>query len=412
MYSYTISGAFASAGSDVTSGVLSGAGNKSVTVTATDTRSRTNSTTQTVTYLAYSIPSLTTFNAVRGTYAGGSWTSDETGDHIRVEASGTVSLSANGNTGTITVKIGATNPDATSGNYYYFTSTNGTTSYTITGTITDSVGNTTTRGLTVSTIAVPFNINVDLPGIGVGMIAQTAKRLEVAQDWSLVANGKSNQIPYMPYSWECLAQDSSSGGYIRVCTLTIGANNVRTPIVFEIQRRSEDVSHKLTLSFAQESNTDPAVGSFVYEGSSINAFVYKTATSTWDLYVAKNTAYERLTARMYLNGWAQRSGGITATHADAYLSSTPSGAVMAIALHTSARITGTVNTGYIAYTNSNITVNSKISVTEYYRSGGTIGYLLIVQPTNGYMNVYVRNPDRSLPANGTVIELNVVIENG
>lgn len=165
--------------------------------------------------------------------------------------------------------------------------------------------------------------------VGFGVVPQGTKRVEIAQDWSLVANGKSNQIPYMPYSWECLAQDSSSGGYIRVCTLTIGANNVRTPIVFEIQRRSEDISHKLTLSFAQVANTDPDVGSFVYEGSSINAFVYKTATSTWDLYVAKNTAYERLTARMYLNGWAQRSGGITATHADAYLSSVPSGATMA-----------------------------------------------------------------------------------
>ena len=184
MASYTISGAFSATGPNVTSEVLS-SGNKVITVTAADSRGRTNTTTTSVTFLSYSNPSLTTFTAQRGTYSGGSWTANANGDHIRVTAVGSVSLSANGNTGTVTVKIGATNPNATSGNYYYFTSTNATTSYEVTGTITDSVGRTTTRRLTVSTIEVPFNINVDLPGIGVGMIAQNAKTLEIAPDWKV-----------------------------------------------------------------------------------------------------------------------------------------------------------------------------------------------------------------------------------
>lgn len=185
MSSYTISGSFSGTGADYTSAVIGWAGTITVTVTASDSRGRTNYTTKTVTYLDYSNPSLTTFKAERGTYSGGSWTSNSSGDHVRVQAVGSVSLSANGNTGSITVKIGNTNPVATSGNYYYFTNTNATTSYTVTGTITDSVGNSGTRTLTVSTIEVPLNINVDLPGIGVGMIAQNAKTLQLAPTWKL-----------------------------------------------------------------------------------------------------------------------------------------------------------------------------------------------------------------------------------
>lgn len=186
--SYTISGAFSATGADKTSGVLT-SGNKTIKVTATDSRERTNYTSTTVTFLSYSNPSLTTFKAVRGTYAGGSWTSDTGGEHIRVQAIGSVSLSTQGNTGTIVVKIGNTNPDATSGNYYYFTSTNGTTAYTVTGTITDSVGNSALKKLTVPTIEVPLNINVDLPGVGVGMIAQNAAQLDINANWVIGPHG-------------------------------------------------------------------------------------------------------------------------------------------------------------------------------------------------------------------------------
>ena len=184
MSSYTISGAFSGTGSNVTSDVLT-AGNKTIKVTATDSRGRTNSTTNTVTFLSYSNPAITTFKATRGTYSGGSWTSNTSGSHIRIQAVGSVSLSNEGNTGTITVKTGNTNPSATSGNYYYFTSTNATTSYTFTGTITDSVGNTVTKKLTVSTITVPLNIDVDLPSVGVGMIAQNANQLDINTSWAV-----------------------------------------------------------------------------------------------------------------------------------------------------------------------------------------------------------------------------------
>lgn len=185
MSSYSVTGAFTATGSNVTSSSTLSAGSKTVTVTATDSRGRTNSNSASVTFLEYTNPALTTFTAERGTYSSGTWTSNDQGDHIRVTAIPSIALSADGNAATVTVKIGATNPSATSGNYYYFTSTNSTTPYTVTGSVTDSVGNSSTRTMTVPTVEVPVNINVDLPGVGFGMIAQSAQTVQLAPSWKL-----------------------------------------------------------------------------------------------------------------------------------------------------------------------------------------------------------------------------------
>lgn len=186
--SYQISGAFSGVGADVTSGVLT-PGVKSITVTATDSRGRSTSNTVSVTFLEYANPSLTTFSAERGLYSNGSWTPDVNGDHIRINAVATVSLSDEGNAGTIVAKVGGTSPDVTSGSYYIWTSTNSTTTYSAVGTVTDSVGNSSSRTLSITTVEVPFNINVDLPGIGVGMIAQKSRVFQFPPGWSVEMDG-------------------------------------------------------------------------------------------------------------------------------------------------------------------------------------------------------------------------------
>ena len=186
--SYTISGAFSATGADVTSGVLT-SGSKSITITATDSRGRTNTRTVTVTFLEYASPALTTFAAERGTYSGGVWSSDVNGNHIRINAVATVSLSGQGNTGSITVTVGGNAPDVSSAPYYIWTSTNNTTTYTAVGTVTDSVGSQSTRTISISTVEVPFNINVDLPGIGAGMIAQNSREFSIADSWAMKLGG-------------------------------------------------------------------------------------------------------------------------------------------------------------------------------------------------------------------------------
>ena len=231
MSSYTISGSFSGSGADYTSAIIGWSGTITVKVTATDSRGRSNSMTKTVTYLDYSNPSLTTFKAERGTYSNGTWTSNSSGDHVRIQAIGSVSLSANGNTGTITVKIGNTSPAATSGNYYYFTNTNATTSYTATGTITDSVGTSGTKTLTISTIEVPLNINVDLPGVGVGMIAQNAKTFQIAPSWKLRMAMESTTPTF--------TKSSGSGGVSNAAFQRIGP---LCQVTFRVYNGSSDVA--------------------------------------------------------------------------------------------------------------------------------------------------------------------------
>lgn len=207
--SYQISGAFSGVGADVTSGVLN-AGVKSITVTATDSRGRSTSNTVTITFLEYSNPGMTTFNAERGLYSNGSWSSDVNGNHIRINAQASVALSAQGNTGNISVTVGNDPPDVTSGNYYIWTSTNNTTTYTARGTVTDSLGNSSTRTISISTVEVPFNINVDLPGIGVGMIAQNSREFSLADSWALHLGGIL--IPDTTYPDMILGSNSDGDG--------------------------------------------------------------------------------------------------------------------------------------------------------------------------------------------------------
>ena len=172
------------------SSTLKTSGTVNFRVTATDTRGRTNYTDGSITVLAYTKPQITTLEAERGTYSGGSWTANPSGDHIHVHAVGSIALVSQGNSGTKTVKIGGTSPAASTANDYYFTNTNASTSYTITATITDSLGTSSQRTIDVSTVTVPFNINVNLPGAGFGMVAQTAKALEVASDWRVDVQGR------------------------------------------------------------------------------------------------------------------------------------------------------------------------------------------------------------------------------
>lgn len=328
MSSYSVTGAFIATGSNVTSNVLT-AGAKTVTVTATDSRGRTNSNSASVTFLTYTNPSITTFTAERGTYSGGAWTSDDNGDHIRVTAIPSVALSAQGNTATVTVKIGNTNPDATSGNYYYFTSTSATTSYAVTGTITDSVGNSSSRGLTVPTISVPFNINVDLPGAGFGMIAQKAKTVEIAQDWSLVANGNGNIMKVMPFSWTSRGT-AGTAGYARIAMVRSHSWSAAT-IEIKVMRLVDKTPFHLYLQYENVASDDPDIASFLIDGSA-SAFAFRESPSLWGIYVQKASLSDYIDVSVSVPYYEQSYGGLheVVYQSEYQVPSIPSGAVMAI----------------------------------------------------------------------------------
>lgn len=157
-----------------------------LTVVASDSRGRTTTKSTNIQFRDYSAPAITSFKAIRGTYSGGSWTSDPTGPHIRVKFNATVSFSSYGNTGE-TVVIGCTGKpnqtltNVTSGTVY-FDNTDEVTEYTITLAFTDKAGTTTNRNVKVLSAAADFNFNTNLPALGLGRLATRAKMVESAWD--------------------------------------------------------------------------------------------------------------------------------------------------------------------------------------------------------------------------------------
>ena len=331
--------------------VLRSAGRKSVTTTVTDSRGRTASKSDSVTYLAYAAPAVNAMSAQRGTYSNGTWTPDENGNHIRITASATGSLSSQGNTLTLklTAKIDGidTPPTAQSGNDYYWTGTTADQSYVVTAEVSDLVGNTSTSSITVSSVSVPFNLNTSMPAAAFGKVAETAKALELASDWRLMARGKFNEMNYYPYSFQTLG-GSNTDGYAKIATITITRAWNYSPIVFEVSRLTDFCPITLYLRFAGGNTTTPTFF-FAYSGMAsilggypFDAFVVRT-NSVYDVYVKKASAGDRISVRTYVPYYEQNNGCII-TYSDALMTSVPSGAQVATPMDTYGVYYGTCTT--------------------------------------------------------------------
>lgn len=200
--SYTISGAWSKTvtttadSTTQTSGVIASSGSKSITITIKDARGRTGTWTNpagSVTFLAYAIPAITALSYERGTYSGGAWTAGSAGTDLRITFKATCSLSGQGNDmdWTIGAPVSASGSALSSGTQIvqYATGIGTTTLYTVAVSVTDDIGNTTTRSITVPTVEIPFVIDHDKPAIGIGAIPQTERTLELASNWRIKPGG-------------------------------------------------------------------------------------------------------------------------------------------------------------------------------------------------------------------------------
>ena len=378
-YSITIGGTTKSStsGGTVNIGTVSQSGSLSLSVTAKDTRGYTSSKSVTITSYAYAIPSLTSYAVGRNS---------SVNTQIDISASGTYSNIGN-NTVTLKYKYkkvsaGSYGTEVSvtptrSGSTFSYSASNIATfdedsSYNFVITIQDGLQT------AVYNLVVPsFNplIAYRPNAIGFGTVPQSTKRVEIAQDWSLVANGKNNAFAYMPYSFGAYGV-ASTAGYARIATITITGNNCSSPIEFEIQRRWDSRSVKLSVLFNNEGNTDPALSNFYYDSfagtwasSPPNAFIYKTATSVWDVYVQKSTSGDNIGVSTYLSPHAQDR--CTVTYSQSLLTSVPSGAVMATAVPVlSSTPTLTKNSG-----------NSTVSDTHFYRCGNICWFSFLLTLT-------------------------------
>ena len=147
-----------------------------------------------------------------------------------------------------------------------------------------------------------------------------------------LADGFSASVDSMPYSYSTTV--SSDTGLIRLVQIKVIGTYADQPMTFDVSRRNDMKPFRLFLRFTNVNNTDPSVATFTYDdmsGVSSNpptAFVYKEATSTWGIYVRKDSASDYPCITSYVP-YFMRSR-VTLTYTSTRVASIPSGATLAI----------------------------------------------------------------------------------
>lgn len=116
-------------------------------------------------------------------------------------------------------------------------------------------------------------------------------------------------------------------GYVKIATLKVLAKYQNEPLVIELTRRSAETTCTLYIAFASENSADPALGQFKYIGTNYNCYMYKSATSTWDLYVQKSEAYDDIGVLRYHK--SPYMSGVSITWTNALVTTPPTGSTVA-----------------------------------------------------------------------------------
>lgn len=277
-------------GSPITTGFLSKAGTSTVTATVTDKRGRSGSVSYDMTVLDYAAPSVSAL-AVRRCNADG--TENARGDYVKVTFSANVfniaSLTSEKNSATYklqykkstatsytTVSLSALANNFSVSNYSPAVfAADGNSSYDIIVTATDR-HKSGTRSTTASTAFTLINFDDSGKSITFGGVSEEANTFRNNLELRQVGNR---------YSYQTGAYSGSSG-YALMAVITVTGYNVGAPITFVLNRRNAKCPMKVYIQLWNISGTnDPNLVSFTYEGDNYGAFLVKTATSTWKLYV-------------------------------------------------------------------------------------------------------------------------------
>ena len=293
-------------GLTATSGVLNTSGTSTVTATVKDKRGRTGSVSYDMSVQNYTPPAVTALTAKRCNQDG---TLNKRGSYVKVTFSASVSSMSSKNTAAYKVKYkkssdttytstaiaALANKYSVSNHTYIFAATPGS-SYDVMVEVTDrhNISNPTQKTTKAPTATAILSwrgfgsAGSKQDGLGIGKVPEKANTLEVGWDaefeQSMVQKG--NRYSFQPEAF------GGKSGYILLAEITLTELNVNAPIVFTINRRGGLCPMTVYARFASSSTTtDPELGSFTYEGDNFGAFMVKSATSTWKLYVDNTSGW-------------------------------------------------------------------------------------------------------------------------
>mgnify|MGYP003292036407 CR=1 FL=1 len=290
-------------GLTATSGALMVSGTSTVTATIKDKRGRTGSVSYDMNVLNYTAPAVTALTAKRCNQDG---TLNKRGAYIKVTFSASVSSMSSKNTAAYRIKYKKSSDTAYTStaiaalankysvsNHTYIFAANLGSSYDVTVEAIDR--HYTAQKSTKASTAVSIlswrgfkTSNGKEDGLGIGKVPEKPNTLEVGWDAEFEKElvQKGNKYSFQPDAF------SGTKGYILLAVITLNELNVNAPIVFKINRRGGLCPMTVYARFASSSTTtDPDLGSFTYEGDNFGAFMVKSATSVWKLYVDNTSGW-------------------------------------------------------------------------------------------------------------------------
>lgn len=93
--------------------------------------------------------------------------------------------------------------------------------------------------------------------------------------------------------YNVLAANASGGttGYVHIAQIVVNQTHANQPLEIKLFQRGYKICSTLFIRFTNSGDTDPTLAYFRVDGTA-TAYIYKSATSTWDIYVLKSEAYD------------------------------------------------------------------------------------------------------------------------
>ena len=210
-----------------------------------------------------------------------SWATDKTVTGIKIlykiQSSSswtTVTVSSSGTSGNVSKIIGNNNMNID-------------TTYSFKITVSDSVSSTSSSEITLGTVQYPIDIKSKGKGVAIGKAAETDDLFDVGFKSRFRKKVNADQ----GITVVMLNGGVGTSGYMHVCTITINSTYANQHILFKVVQRGR--SGNIILGFSSSNSKDPSLSIFAKTGT-INAYIVKTTTSIWNLYIQKTEGYDNI----------------------------------------------------------------------------------------------------------------------
>lgn len=310
-----------------TSGQLSSTGTQTYTCTVTDSRGRKASKSVSITVVDYTYPNISM--SVERCKSDG--TKDASGTYLRVVINYEIaSVSGKNSIASKSCSCnGVSNSSFASGTAFVLAANCSIGShYVVNASIRDALGRTASASAEVSTAYRVLNVNKNKDGVAIGKFSEKSA-FEVNMDSYFYGDIRVSHN--LSFDGMLAPSDVKSGGgssdaFMHLCRIKISKVYANQPIEICYQQRGSCSNTILCLMFESVNSTDPNIYSFRYKGYCIGAYIVKSATSTWDIYIKKSQPWEEI-AILY---WSYISSGITLDKYMVNASALPSGYITAV----------------------------------------------------------------------------------